>query len=132
MTEDHRMSSGRGIEKRQILLIIFLGATINSIMIPENISVKGKCNFGYSKSMWFVYIILCIDGNLYTGISNDPDKRLAEHKLGKGGRYTRSHRPLKIIYREKCKNKGEALKREYEIKSWARKKKIKDLKLNRS
>ena len=79
--------------------------------------------------MWFVYILFCTDGSLYTGISNEPDKRLAEHKHGKGGRYTRSHQPLKIIYREKSKNKGEALKREYQIKSWTREKKIRDLKL---
>lgn len=79
--------------------------------------------------MWFVYILLCNDSSLYTGISDDPEKRLVEHKNGKGGRYTRSHRPVRIIYRENCKNKGEALKREFEIKSWTRGKKIRDLKL---
>ena len=82
--------------------------------------------------MWFVYILLCTDGSLYTGISDDPDKRLTEHRHGKGGRYTRSHQPVKIIYREKYENKGEALKREYEIKSWTREKKIRDLKLKPS
>ena len=98
-------------------------------MIPKSISVKGKYNLGYSESMWFIYILLCTDGSLYTGISNDPDKRLAEHRHGKGGHFTRSHQPLKIIYREKCENKREALKREHEIKSWTREKKIRDLKL---
>jgi len=78
--------------------------------------------------MYFVYILLCSDNSLYTGYSPDPQKRFSEHLSGKGGKYTRSHRPLKIIYTEKFKTKSEALKREIEIKSWPRAKKI--LKLN--
>ncbi|KKS97938.1 MAG: hypothetical protein UV73_C0004G0080 [Candidatus Gottesmanbacteria bacterium GW2011_GWA2_43_14] len=79
--------------------------------------------------MWFVYVLLCGDGSLYTGITDDPSQRLADHKQGKGGRYTRSHQPVEIIYQEKCKSRGEALKREYQIKSWDRQRKIKDLNL---
>lgn len=79
--------------------------------------------------MYFVYILLCSDGSLYTGSSNDPDKRFEDHKNGKGARYTRSHPPLKIIYRETLESKSAALKREIEIKSWSRAKKIKELKL---
>lgn len=74
--------------------------------------------------MYFVYILLCSDNSLYTGSSNDPDKRFLAHKNGKGGAYTRSHTPIKIIYREDCKTKSHALKREAEIKHWTRKEKI--------
>lgn len=79
--------------------------------------------------MWFVYIILCEDNSFYTGYSNNPQKRFLDHKNGKGGHYTRSHKPIKQIYLEKLATKSEALKREFEIKSWSRTKKISELKL---
>lgn len=80
--------------------------------------------------MWLVYILLCSDKSLYTGVTNNVAKRFTEHKSGKGGRYTRSHKPIKIIYREKMASKPEALKRELEIKSWKRSKKIQILNLS--
>ena len=79
--------------------------------------------------MWFVYILLCSDGSFYTGVSNNPQKRFLDHKSGKGGRYTRSHKPSKIIYLEKFFTKKEALSREKEIKAWSRSKKIQILRL---
>ena len=79
--------------------------------------------------MWFVYVLLCKDGTFYTGITNNLEKRFSEHKSGKGGRYTRSHEPLKMIYSEQLANQSEVLKRESEIKSWSKKEKIKNLKL---
>lgn len=79
--------------------------------------------------MWFTYILLCEDGSFYTGSSNNVSKRFYDHKNGKGGRYTRSHKPIKLIYQEQFITQSEALKRESEIKSWNRKKKIKILKL---
>ncbi len=77
--------------------------------------------------MWFVYILQCADGSFYTGSTNDLEKRFLEHKSGKGGRYTRSHKVIKIIYFEKLSTKSEALKKEAQIKSWTRKKKIRSL-----
>lgn len=79
--------------------------------------------------MWYVYILLCSDNSLYTGSTNDLDKRFSTHQNGKGGKYTRSHKPLKIIHSEEFPTKSEALKREIEIKSWKRIKKIKNLNL---
>lgn len=79
--------------------------------------------------MWYVYVLLCSDSSLYTGSTNNPEKRFLEHKNGKGGKYTRSHKPVKLIHREEFNTKSEALKREIEIKSWNRSKKIKDLRL---
>jgi len=80
--------------------------------------------------MWFVYILLCEDDSFYTGYSNNPQKRFSDHKNGKGGKYTRSHKPVKQIYLEKVTTKSEALKREWQIKGWSRSKKIKILNLN--
>lgn len=79
--------------------------------------------------MWFVYVIQCSDGSFYTGATNNLKKRFLEHKTGKGGRYTRSHKPVKIVYSESFLTKSEALKKEAEIKSWRREKKIIALKL---
>lgn len=79
--------------------------------------------------MWYVYILLCADNSLYTGICDDPKRRFAEHLLGKASKYTRSHKPLKIVYQEKTSSRSEALKRELEIKGWSREQKIKGLNL---
>lgn len=74
--------------------------------------------------MYFVYILQCKDGTLYTGITTDVKRRFVEHKAGKGGAYTRSHIPVKIVYKEKKKNRSTASKREYEIKSFSRMQKM--------
>ena len=81
--------------------------------------------------MYFVYIIECEDGSLYTGSSPDPEERFRKHKTGNGGRYTRSHKPVKLLYTEKLKNKSGALKREVQIKSWSREKKLNLIKNHR-
>jgi len=82
--------------------------------------------------MYFVYIIKCKDGSLYTGITTDVKRRFLEHKTGKGAAYTVSHPVSKVVYIEKYKDRSSASKREAEIKSWPRGKKlnlIKGLKL---
>jgi len=68
--------------------------------------------------------MLCKGNSIYTGITNDLENRFKAHKAGKGGRYTRSHKPVRILYSEKFKTRGEALKREAEIKSWRREEKL--------
>lgn len=79
--------------------------------------------------MWFVYILLCEDGSFYTGSSNDVQKRFLAHKDGRGGKYTSSHKPIKLIYSEEFSTKSEAIKREFQIKGWRREKKIRILRL---
>jgi len=74
--------------------------------------------------MYFVYLIECEDGTLYTGITTNVERRFKEHSLGKGGAYTRSKRAKKILYTETQPNRSSALKRESEIKSWPRAKKL--------
>jgi len=75
--------------------------------------------------MYFVYLLECKDGSIYTGITTDIKRRLSQHKEGKGGRYTRSKGAIKILYAEKKKNRSHALKREMEIKGWPKVKKLK-------
>jgi len=74
--------------------------------------------------MYFVYIIECEDSSLYTGASPDPKERFKKHKAGEGARYTKSHKPVKLVYIEELETKGDALSREIEIKGWPRKKKL--------
>jgi len=73
---------------------------------------------------WFVYILKCQNDNLYTGITNDVEKRMAAHRAGKGARYTRAFGVASLLYQERHSNKSLALKREAEIKSWPRVKKM--------
>ena len=65
---------------------------------------------------WYVYMVRCRDNSLYTGYTNDPDRRLAVHNAGKGAKYTKSRLPVQLVYREECPDKSTALKREYAIK----------------
>lgn len=74
--------------------------------------------------MWFTYLILCKDKSIYTGITNDLDRRLLQHKEGRGGHYTRAHPPLKYLYSEKFKSRSAALIREAEIKKFSKEKKF--------
>ena len=77
--------------------------------------------------MWSVYILVCSDRSLYTGIATNVEKRFSDHKNGKGGKYTRSHKVVRVIYSESFKTQTEALKRERQIKGWDRGNKIKIL-----
>lgn len=65
---------------------------------------------------WTVYILRCRDGSLYTGITTEVARRLSEHNAGKGGAYTRSHRPVVLAHTEKRRTRSAALKREAAIK----------------
>ncbi len=72
------------------------------------------------ENSWELYILLCGDGTLYTGIARDADKRLEMHRSGKGARYTRGRGPLRMVYREQCPDHTFALRRELEIKRLTR------------
>ena len=75
--------------------------------------------------MWYVYILLCSDKTFYTGITNDIDKRVAKHNLGKASLYTRGRTPVKLIYLEELASRSLASKREYIIKKLKREEKEK-------
>ena len=69
---------------------------------------------------WWVYLLRCRDGTLYTGITTDLARRLAQHNAGTASKYTRSRRPVAMVYREAAKNHGTALRREHAIKKLSR------------
>lgn len=75
-------------------------------------------------TMWFLYILKCKNGDLYTGITNNLQRRFEEHASGKGGHFTKSFVVEKILFSEEYLDKSSALKREAQIKGWTRKKKL--------
>lgn len=77
------------------------------------------------KKQNITYILRCSDGTLYTGWTNNLDKRLREHNAGRGARYTRGRRPVKLAYQETHATKQEAMQREARIKKMTRKEKEK-------
>lgn len=73
---------------------------------------------------WSVYMVRCADGTIYTGIAKNVEARLARHNAGRGAKYTRSRRPVRLLWSEVIGLHGEALKREHEIKQLSRKQKL--------
>ena len=70
--------------------------------------------------MNYTYILECADGSYYTGWTVDPEKRLAAHNAGTGAKYTRSRRPVRMVYREAYEDRRQAMRREYAIKQLTR------------
>ena len=92
--------------------------------LPENRSI---C-YPISSEVFFMnytYVVTCRDGSLYTGWTNDLEKRIKAHNEGKGAKYTKSRRPVVLTYYEEYESREAAMKREYEIKHLSRQKKLK-------
>lgn len=77
-----------------------------------------------NSASYFVYMLECKDGSLYTGITTNVERRFQEHKDGIGGHYTSAKRAVRIVHTERHPDRSSALKRESEIKSWRRGKKL--------
>ena len=73
---------------------------------------------------WWVYVLRCADGTLYTGVSTDPDRRLAQHNAGTASKYTRSRLPVALVYRERRRGRSDALRREAALKALPRRAKL--------
>jgi putative endonuclease len=71
----------------------------------------------------FVYIVRCADGTYYTGWATDVARRVAAHNAGRGGRYTRTRRPVTLVYQEAAPDRGSAMRREVAIKGYDREQK---------
>ena len=73
---------------------------------------------------WFVYVLRCRDGSLYTGATNNLKARVERHRAGKGARYTRAKLPVRLVYSEKARDRSAALRREAAIKRLPRSEKL--------
>ncbi|WP_455719962.1 GIY-YIG nuclease family protein [Agathobacter sp.] len=80
----------------------------------------------------YTYIVKCSDGSLYTGWTNNLEKRMKAHNDGKGAKYTKTRRPVELVYYERFATKEEAMSREYHIKQLTRTQKIKLIKNSKS
>ena len=80
--------------------------------------------FDIKEIIWYVYILRCKDNSLYTGSTTDIPRRLKEHNSGKGGSYTKIHKPVELVYKETHKDRSRAQTREAQIKHWTKKKKL--------
>ena len=76
------------------------------------------------ESTWKLYILRCGDGSLYTGITDDLERRLCAHRAGKGAKYTRGRGPLILRYTETCENHSSALRREIAVKKLKKEEKV--------
>tara|TARA_B100001250_G_scaffold392909_1_gene395131 strand:- start:12211 stop:12489 length:279 start_codon:yes stop_codon:yes gene_type:complete len=84
-------------------------------MITKNIKPENKNN-----SSWYVYILVCIDNTLYTGITKNIKRRINQHNNGLGAKYVKGRLPVQLVYRETYKSHSEAAKREYQIKNMSK------------
>ncbi len=91
----------------------------SKLKICQNAGVMNDRNMS-----WIVYILQCADGSLYTGITTDLERRIAEHNAGTGAKYTRARLPLKLVYEESAKDRSKASKREAAIKKLGRSEKL--------
>src|SRR6266545_2186769 len=97
-------------------------------IMPVNGLDKGPClgyNLGYmvtakkrrkKAAAWSLYILTCRDGTLYTGITTDLARRVRQHNDGSASRYTRSRLPVKLVFSMPCRNRSQALKKEFAVK----------------
>ena len=76
------------------------------------------------EKVWYLYILRCGDGSLYTGITDDVQRRFQAHCDGKGAKYTRGRGPLEIVYQEVCGTHSDALHRELAVKKMTRQQKL--------
>ena len=76
-----------------------------------------------NQGFWYVYLLRCADGSIYTGITKNVGARVKKHNAGNGAVYTTQRRPVTLIYQESHPSQGSALRRERQIKKWKRKQK---------
>ena len=91
----------------------------------STVNHSAKCTVAIpSGGIWLCYILCCVDGTFYTGITNDLKKRLGAHSAGTAAKYTRARRPVELVFVESCSDKSAALKREMKIKGLVRAQKL--------
>ncbi len=87
-----------------------------SSALTEKVETPQKKEEGEKAEKNYAYLLRCADGSLYAGWTNDLEKRLAAHQSGKGGKYTKAHLPVELVYHETFTTKEEAMRREWELK----------------
>lgn len=91
--------------------------------MPPDTPSEASCPRDDRMPEWYLYMVRCRGGSLYTGIATDVERRLAEHRAEKGAKYLRGRGRLKLVYKQRIGNRGAALKIERLIKKWPKEKK---------
>ena len=89
-------------------------------MLRKMVAQEDRSSVREGAAPWSLYILRCGDGSFYTGVTTDIERRFREHEKGRASRYTRTHRPVVLIYREECGTRSQALSRECAVKSLGR------------
>ncbi len=76
-----------------------------------------------ARDKWHLYILACRDGSFYTGITNDLERRMEMHKMGRASKYTRSRQPVRMVHAEACEDRSDALRKEATVKALSRREK---------
>jgi len=100
--------------------VSFAAGETSGVISP---SVANGLHMGQTQHPWFVYLVRCSDGSIYTGITDNVDARLKKHNDGKGAKYTVGRRPVSLLYSELHTDQSSASRREAEIKTWRKPKK---------
>lgn len=100
----------------------FRGLSPTTVAKPKDVAVRkpNKKIEAVKADAWFVYILRCSDGSLYTGVTSDVKRRSKQHNAGTASRYTRSRLPVRVEYQEPHASRSLALKREWAVKAMAR------------
>ncbi|MBI2382514.1 MAG: GIY-YIG nuclease family protein [Gammaproteobacteria bacterium] len=93
-------------------------------MAPQNSRRREKVGRPAISDIWFVYMLECARGQLYTGITLDVAKRFEQHRAGRGAAYTRSNKPLRVVAATACDSRGDALRQEAALKRLTRAQKL--------
>ncbi len=102
----------------------YRGRNITALVLRTEAGVSVTLSGGGRPHINYTYILRCKDGSLYTGWTNDLEKRVAAHNAGAGSKYTRSRRPVALVYYESFPTKSEAMRREAQIKRLTRGEKL--------
>lgn len=112
-----RLAAGAGREPLRETGARYLRLFLQSLKTPARRTPRVRRR---SAAEWSVYILRCGDGSFYTGVATDVRARVAKHNQGKGAKYTRSRRPVRLVYREPAGSRGAALRREHAVKRLTR------------
>jgi putative endonuclease len=91
--------------------------------MPPETNSDAPCGREDPLPEWYLYLVRCRGGSLYTGIATDVERRLAEHRAGKGAKYLRGRGRLKLVYKQRIGSRASALKIERRVKKWPKEKK---------
>ena len=97
---------------------------LSTVAVSRRCAILANITDANRSPLWYVYILRCRDGTLYTGIARDVAARIRAHEMGRGARYTRGRGPFELCAKRRCLSQGEALRLEFAIKQLSQANKV--------